>query len=261
MHLEVITRRPETEPQPTPLLFVHGAWHGAWCWDEHFLPFFAAHGYESHAIDLRGHGASGNRRSLRFTGIADYVADVGRVVDTLDTHPVLVGHSMGGLVVQRYLEKSSAPAAVLVAPDPVGGVWRATLRVARRHPVAFVKANATMRLWPIVAEPKRARDMFFAPDMSETDADRYWSRLQDESYRAYLEMLFRPPRPRRVDTPVLVVGAEYDRLFGPGEMRRTADAYGATVVMIPGAGHDLMLDPRWEQVARSILDWLHDRDL
>ena len=44
MKLEVITREPETDARPTPVLFVHGMFHGAWCWDEHFLPYFAQHG-------------------------------------------------------------------------------------------------------------------------------------------------------------------------------------------------------------------------
>jgi pimeloyl-ACP methyl ester carboxylesterase len=37
MNLEIISKSPSSEPRPTPLLFVHGAWHGAWCWAEHFL--------------------------------------------------------------------------------------------------------------------------------------------------------------------------------------------------------------------------------
>ena len=40
MKLEVITRIPKEQKHKTPLLFVHGMWHGAWCWDEFFLPFF-----------------------------------------------------------------------------------------------------------------------------------------------------------------------------------------------------------------------------
>jgi pimeloyl-ACP methyl ester carboxylesterase len=44
--------------RPTPLLFVHGAWHGAWCWDEYFLDFFAGRGYRALAVSLRGHGNS-----------------------------------------------------------------------------------------------------------------------------------------------------------------------------------------------------------
>ncbi len=41
-----------------PLLFIHGAWHGAWCWDEHFLDFFANNGFHAVALSLRGHGNS-----------------------------------------------------------------------------------------------------------------------------------------------------------------------------------------------------------
>jgi hypothetical protein len=41
MPLEIITCHPETDPHPTPVLFVHGAWHGAWCWEKFFLPYFA----------------------------------------------------------------------------------------------------------------------------------------------------------------------------------------------------------------------------
>ena len=59
MHLEVVTHTPKTAMRSTPLLFVHGAWHGAWCWEENFLPYFAQAGYHSHALDLRGHGKSG----------------------------------------------------------------------------------------------------------------------------------------------------------------------------------------------------------
>ena len=45
MELEIISKRPRAKTHPTPLLFVHGAWHGAWCW-ENFLSYFAEHGYE-----------------------------------------------------------------------------------------------------------------------------------------------------------------------------------------------------------------------
>jgi hypothetical protein len=43
--LEAIDKGRAVNPHPTPLLFVHGAAHGAWCWDEHFLDFFAEKGY------------------------------------------------------------------------------------------------------------------------------------------------------------------------------------------------------------------------
>ena len=65
MKLEVITREPETDARPTPVLFVHGMFHGAWCWEEHFLPYFAQRGYAAHALSLRGHVGSEGRERLR----------------------------------------------------------------------------------------------------------------------------------------------------------------------------------------------------
>lgn len=68
MQLEIISRKPASSARPTPLLFVHGAWHAAWCWAEYFLDYFAAHGYESSALSLRGHGGSEGHN--RFAGQA-----------------------------------------------------------------------------------------------------------------------------------------------------------------------------------------------
>src|SRR3954469_9427392 len=102
--LEVIDKGACSDAHPVPLLFVHGAWHGAWCWDEHFLDFFADKGYRALAVSLRGHGGSPTSRPLRSCSIADYVDDVRSVAEKLPTPPMVIGHSMGGLVVQKYLE-------------------------------------------------------------------------------------------------------------------------------------------------------------
>jgi len=56
--LEVIDKGSCSEAHPVPLLFVHGGWHGAWCWDDHFVDFFADAGYRAVAVSLRGHGTS-----------------------------------------------------------------------------------------------------------------------------------------------------------------------------------------------------------
>ena len=99
--LELISRQPSGKTHRTPLLFVHGAWHAAWCWDEHFLPYFAAHGYEAHAVSLRGHGSSPGPKRLSWVSTADYVADVAATVQQFAVPPVIIGHSMGGFVVQK----------------------------------------------------------------------------------------------------------------------------------------------------------------
>ncbi|MCO5098887.1 MAG: lysophospholipase [Rhodocyclaceae bacterium] len=84
---------------------MHGAYAAAWCWDEHFLSFFAGHGYACHALSFSGHGGSAGRERLDSFGIDHYVQDVARVVAQLPAPPVLIGHSMGGMVAQKYLER------------------------------------------------------------------------------------------------------------------------------------------------------------
>jgi pimeloyl-ACP methyl ester carboxylesterase len=134
MKLEIISKYPADNPRSTPLLFVHGSCHGAWCWDVHFLDYFAQHGYAAHAVDLRGHGKSEGREKLPWTRIADYVDDVSSAARQLANSPILIGHSMGGFIIQKYLEACDAPAAVLLSSPSPAGLLPTALRMVRGHP-------------------------------------------------------------------------------------------------------------------------------
>jgi pimeloyl-ACP methyl ester carboxylesterase len=263
MQLEVLSREPAAAlPHATPILFVHGAWHGAWCWDEHFLAYFADHGYLAAALSLRGHGASESPRHFRAARIRDYVADVAQVAAQFDTQPIVVGHSMGGLVVQKYLETHPAPAAVLMASVPTSGALRTTLNIARKHPLRFLQANLTWKLYPIVATPRLAREAFFTPAYPPEQLQRDYARLQNEAYLAFLDMIaFALPHPKRVKTPLLVLAAQRDAIFTPREARRTARRYRAEFKLFPDTAHDMMLEATWQDVADSILAWLAARGL
>ena len=217
------------------------------------MPWLAGHGWECHAFDLRHHGESGGKGTLRRTRISHYVADLADAVDSLDRPPVLIAHSMGALVAQRYLEHKVLPGAVLLAPVPIGGVWRATMRTIRRHPLKFLEANLRLDLKPLVDTPRMARSMLYDPDIDPAEVDRLQPRLQGESYLAYLDMLFvTRPRPPLIHTPIaLVIGSE-DRIFSVRDAERTAGAYGIEARVIRGAGHDLMLGPRWGEAAAAV---------
>lgn len=254
--LSVVRREPRGAAQPTSLLFVHGAWHGAWCWEEHFLDFFAERGHRVAALDLRGHGSSPSRGRFRTTRMRDYVDDVAEVAGTFESPPVVVGHSMGGMVVQQYLEDHGASGGVLVASGPPRGVIRITLDIARRHPLKFLQMNATWSLYPVVADPQDARALFYSDLLDEETALGYAARVRDESYFAFLDMLLLDrPRPRRVTTRMLVLGGSRDVIFHPSEVHATAAAYSTSAVMFD-AGHNLMLEPVWPEVAATIADWV-----
>lgn len=262
MKLELICERPKGQAHATPLLFVHGKWHAAWCWAEHFLPYFAEHGYVSYALSLRGHGGSEGRQRLRWTSIAEYVADVAQVAGQMETPPIVIGHSMGGFITQKYLETHPAPAAVLLAAIPPSGLWPTTWLVFRRHPLLVLKIIATLSMRPMVATPGLAREAFFSADMPEEQVAAYHARLGDESFRAYLDELgLNLVHPKRVRTPLLVIGAADDTVIPQSGVRATARAYGTQAVFFSDMAHDVMLEQGWQSVADRILEFLKERGI
>ena len=97
MKLEILRCQPNRSVvDPPPILFVHGSYCAAWIWAEKFMPYFAEQGFSCAAVSLRGHG--GSEGLLSWASLADYVDDVTSAVAQMDSPPILVGHSMGGLV-------------------------------------------------------------------------------------------------------------------------------------------------------------------
>ena len=206
------------------VLLIHGGWHGPWCWDD-FGHRLTERGHEVRAVQLRGHDRARGRIWHR---VHHYLDDVERAAAEFAEPPVLVGHSLGGLLAQRYVERKPAPGAVLMASIPPGGMIRPTARFAARHPLAFSKGNLLLSLRPLVGTTALVREMFFSADTPQEVVDDCEARLQDESYPAFVDVLFfMLPRPRRVRAmPMLVIGADRDGFFTVDEVRRTARAYG-----------------------------------
>lgn len=259
MKLEIISREPVEKRFETPLLFVHGTGHGAWCWDENFLPFFAGKGFSSHAVSLRGHGASEGREKLKWTPVSDYVTDVFQAASRLPTPPVVIGHSLGGLVVAKYLEKYEAPAAILVAPSPSEGMFWSGMRLQFQNPLLLAKCALKQDLAFMFATPERAKKFLFSADANDAKVAEYTARFGSESYRANVEMIWNLPKPEKIKTPMLVVGAENDALLAPAKIEKTARDFNADCKMFPGMAHDLMLEKDWQTVAVFISEWLEKK--
>ena len=259
--LEVIDKGSTTESHAVPLLFVHGGAHAAWCWDAHFLDFFADNGYRAIALNLRGHGGSPVSKPLNKCTIADYVDDVRSVAETLlPTTPVLVGHSMGGFVVQKYLETGKAPAAVLVSSAAPWN-WFLTLWLSRKHPWLVTKANITGKHLHTYPTPAHVREVLFCAHTPEPIVEQCFTRLQEESRRALVEMsLLKPVRTQCVTTPMLVLEGT-DISWGPRLTKENARAYHTEAEFFPGMGHNMMLEPGWRAVAERIDTWLGSHGL
>jgi pimeloyl-ACP methyl ester carboxylesterase len=254
--LEVIDKGCVGDSHPVPLLFVHGAWHAAWCWDENFLSFFADKGYRALAVSFRGHGSSPTPKRLRDCSFADYLEDVTSVADSLPIRPVVTGHSMGGFIVQKYLESRTAPAGVLMASMPPQGYLASGLRWIKRHPWHFAKMTVTGKSLPYVSTPQLARERFFSAHTPDSVVLNYAIRLQEESARSGVDGLRNLPRPERVTATMLVLGALDDGAVTEKEVHATARAYRTEAEFFPNMGHNMMLEPGWAAVAERIDDWL-----
>jgi hypothetical protein len=120
----------------------------------------------------------------------------------------------------------------------------------------------TANPYHIVGTPKLAHEAFFSADMSEEKVEKYFKNIQPESFLGVFDVtLFYLPRPKRVETPLLVLGAGNDKIFTVREVEGTAKAYNTQAEIFPHTAHDMMLEVNWKAIADRIIAWLQERGI
>lgn len=246
--------KPDSEVSQTeklPLLFVHGGCHGSWCW-HYYLKYFATVGYECYALNWYNHYKSATIPVDQFLkrSIADVTVEIDKIVDYLEIKPVIVGHSMGGLASLKYAEQTLLPGLVLITP----GIPR---EAGGAHIELPLPPNDQQAFSPPPFEI--AKELFFQ-GVDEEQAQYYHSLLCPESPKAVREVTEIEHAisvdKTKISHPILVLGAENDRLAPPGLVRKTADVYAADYIYIRGKGHNLLTESGWEETAEMIAKWL-----
>jgi len=247
-------------PRP-PLLFVPGMMACARIF-ERYQRFFAARGYASWALNLRGHcgsrpvGATFGRVSM-----SDYVDDALEAARALAEvygveRPLVLGHSMGGLIAQKLAEHGAVDAAVLLCAAPPRGIMVSSLLLAR-HQAAY--------LWPLlrgrpISMSRAAADALNFNRVPLADRAALFDAFVPESGRVGLDLSLGAVAvdAARVRCPLLVCAATDDRLVPARIARRLVKKYGARVAYreFPGHGHLVLLEPGWEGPADEIVRWL-----
>lgn len=263
LHEEKLGQTPKGD-----IVFVHGICHDARCW-KNFIDFFSARGYRCSALSLRGHGRSGGPKRFRLFTLADYVEDVKQAVAQCDTKPFLIGHSMGGAVVQQYIgnHADSVRGAVLFAPATAPKMNRWETFASLRHPDMLKAACVS---WGFKS-PKNAQGTAFFTSVGENgkrsqriaNPEPYMALLQTESWRITLFQLYKEyTKNHQLSVPVFVIGSYADAYFPEKSLVSTADKYkgnGKTALMIlRNLCHDMMLDPDWEESAKPVLEFIED---
>ena len=239
-----------------PLVFVPGAFCGPWAFDA-LRPALEAEGRACTAVDLVG------GRSLAWRSLTDYAATVVEAVRRCATPPVLVGHSMGGLVAQLAAARTKVAGVVLLAPSPAWGQPVASAMEMAAGPSLAAVQGA---YWMGTVEPDWSVVRDYTLDRLPTaDARALQARMRPESGRALFEVLnwwadmsmaaSVPP----LDIPALVLTGELDRVHTPESTAHTARRLGAQNVVLPGVSHWTLGGPGADAGARAIREWLDAR--
>lgn len=255
MSLEVISKIQETPTHKPSIVLIHGACMGAWVWEGNFMDFFYERGFSVYALSLSHHGKSKGSGKLRWTSIRKYVNDLDKVVQTIEGPVFLIGHSMGGFTIQHYLKSpaKNVVGATLLCSAPSHGLWYLMGKLVLHYPFHFVQSVLQMSWLPVMKNKKRLQRVMFRKDLPSQKMSEVMSSLQDESFHAFLEMVFlRLPKVRQLPVPVLIIGAEKDYLISVADTKRMASRYGLSPYIVEGASHCLMLETGWEETAEDI---------
>ncbi|KAK9816393.1 hypothetical protein WJX74_004238 [Apatococcus lobatus] len=254
-----------------PLLFLHGSYHAAWCWQDKFLPYFNEAGFDVTAISLRGQGRSEVAPGQKDGGtIRSHADDLAEVISGMDQQPILISHSLGGLVAQRYVVRMEAdekerPAlrglALLCSMPPSGNNGTAG-RIMRTTPLLGARLTWGFITKSFLRSQTACKEMFFCDDMPEAELARYQQLFRTQAAKVpvvdvrSLNSNLPLPKPDSLACPVLVVGSSNDRIVDEAGVRETAAHFGSQPLMLPDLAHDLMLDTRWRSAAQRLEDWI-----
>lgn len=245
-----------------PIVMVHGAFCGGWVFENFRAPFEAA-GHTVLTPDLRGHAAGDRDGAVVGVSMRDYAADIVKLCQTLEEPPILLGHSMGGLVAQLVAARTPVRALVLLAPSAPWGVAGSTMEEA----VTAVGLHMLGPFWGLAIHPDRTIMKRFSLDrMPRAERREVLERLRPESGRAVWETLNWWLDPfmttsvgaHRLNAPVLAMVGERDVVHPPSTVRQTAHRLGATFQQLPGMSHWLPGEPGWVEVAEITQAWLED---
>jgi pimeloyl-ACP methyl ester carboxylesterase len=242
------------------IIMVHGAFSGGWAFDVFRKPFERA-GFRVITPDLPGHVEGGGREQVVGLSMAHYAKTVAALVASEPTPPILLGHSMGGLVSQMAAQSSVVHALILLAPSPPWGVVGGSMEEA----ISAASLYALGPFWMQAIDPDYGvASQYTLNGVAKAERRALFGRMGSESGRALWETLswwldpFMTTRvdANRINAPSLVLAGEKDLIHPPATVRETARRLGAPLDVLKGMSHWIVSEPGWETVADHCLEWL-----
>jgi pimeloyl-ACP methyl ester carboxylesterase len=251
---------PERRSRRRPLLFLHGELAGSWLW-ERYLGYFAARGWEGHALNLRNHfwSLTADPATLSFD---TYTDDVVAAIERLGPSVVLIGHGMGGLLALKAAERHEIGGLILLSSElPRDLRTPARPHELRELPEAYGKSVIG---WETLPEKLQRQNR----DLSLADVLRIQHLLGQkptEAGAARRQMLAGVPVDRRPvgSVPRLVIGAGLDRQVPEPDSERLATWLEATYEPFGAHSHYglVMGEASHVQVAEAVRAFLETHRL
>jgi len=247
---------------------IHGMWGGGHYW-ENYKIFFEQQGYKCVATTLRFHDMNPDDTPdprLGTTSLLDYADDLEKEIRQLDIKPIIMGHSMGGLLAQMLASRGLAKALILLTPAAPAGILSLTPSVVR----SFLKITMRWGFWK-----KPARQTFKAAAYSvlhmltPEEQKKAYDKYVDESGQAIHEIAFwlldfnkaSKVDETKVTCPTLVIGSTKDRITPASVTRKIANKYKAVAAYkeFENHSHWVVAEPGWQEVAGYAADWLKSK--
>jgi pimeloyl-ACP methyl ester carboxylesterase len=265
------------EQARTPVVFVHGLWLHADSWGA-WADLFREAGYDPIAPGWPGDSATvaetrSNAGAVAGYGIDDVVDHYAKAISGLGAKPIAIGHSFGGLVVQRLLGQDLTAAAVAIDPAPIKSVLNLPLSALKVASIALRNPANKKRAVALTDQQFRYG---FGNALSATESAELFERWTIPSPgKPLFEAAFAnfmPHSPAKVNTanatrgPLLITAGGKDHTVPAAISRSTLKLYRKSSAVtelkeFPDRGHSLALDSGWREVADAVLDWLRAQSL
>lgn len=244
-----------------PLILLHGAFCGAWCFDGFRKPFEEA-GYVLNVPNLPGHAPGDPPSRVKNKGLADYARAVCEVIDAAPAPPVILGHSMGGLVAQLAAARRKVAGLILLAPSPA---WGQPVTAPVELAAGMILPATRGAYWLETVEPEWTTVRGYTLNhLSEAESRRLYGRMKPESGRALFEILswWLDPTlgsfvaPIAMSQPSLVISGGHDQVHSTATVQVTAQRLAARLKVLPDLSHWMMDEPGSPALTDLCLEWL-----
>ena len=256
--LEVFSCLPDTPTSRPDLLFIHGAFAGAWMWTETYMPYFADRRLPlPRTVAARPWRQRRSRPASTGCRWPDYVDDVRMVIEALTIDPVLLGPFDGWIRRPEIPGTTcgSGGCAALLSPPPQGLI-AAQFHLLLQKPQLYLEINRILA--GNYTETDTLKEALFAGEVDQKMLEVWLGRMQNESQRAIWDMsMFNLPNLYCMQkVPMLIVGAEMDALVPAFLAQSTAHTYGEPCHILRGMGHAITHEKDWSKGAALVLNWL-----